>query len=248
MRIFIDVGGHFGETVESVLDPIYDFGLIYSFEPVKECADIIREIKDGRIRVIEAGLLDVNVTKTIYMPGSEGASIFDDHAGLTADNMRDTAFADSVPCTFLKASEFFKENIAADDEVIMKLNCEGSECSILLDLIESGQITKIKNLLIDFDARKIPSQMHQIAIVTEKLNQINFKYYSPEEVQYGGGSHFGGIRQWLRLTNEKKKNPILSLPYHISNIVNRKHLPFYKFQLLKIMPKVVVDFYYKKIK
>jgi hypothetical protein len=32
MKIFIDVGGHVGETVEAVLDSGYGFEKIYSFE------------------------------------------------------------------------------------------------------------------------------------------------------------------------------------------------------------------------
>lgn len=248
MRIFIDVGGHFGETVESVLDPIYGFDLIYSFEPVKGCADKIREIKDDRVRVIEAGLLDKNTTMPIFMPGSEGASIFNDHAGLAPDTMRDTAFSNSVMCEFIKVSDFFKDKIGAQDEVVMKLNCEGSECDILMDLINSEEIYKIKNLLIDFDARKIPSQEHKIDPVMAKLKEINFKYYLPEDMQYGAGSHFGGIRQWLARTNEKKQNAFLSLPYHLKNILSKKHLPFYKFQVLKALPQPIVDYYYKHFK
>lgn len=248
MRIFIDVGGHFGETVEAVLDPAYKLDKIYSFEPVKECADMIRKIKDKRVEVIEAGLLDSNETKTIYMPGSEGASIFEDHFGLKPDIMRDTAFDRAAQCHFIKASDFFARHIQPNDEVIMKLNCEGSECLILLDLIEHQQLSKIKNLLIDFDARKIPSQEHLIPIVTSKLKAIGFKYYSPEEVQYGAGSHFGGIRQWLYLTQEKKGNFLPSMRYHLRNICRGKALPFYKFQVIKLLPKALVDFYYRRLK
>ncbi|MDQ0967614.1 FkbM family methyltransferase [Flavobacterium sp. W4I14] len=248
MRIFIDVGGHFGETVEAVLDPTYKFDKIYSFEPVKECADIIRKIDNKRVEVIEAGLLDTNIVKTVYKPGSEGASIFEDHWGLQPTIMRDSAFDESAICNFMRATNFFESHITEHDEVVMKLNCEGSECNILLDLIESDQISKIKNLLIDFDARKIPSQEHLIPIVISKLNDINFRYYSPEEVQYGAGSHFGGIRQWLHLTNEKKGNTIASIIYHIKNILHKKALPYYKFQIVKLLPTSWVDFYYKRIK
>lgn len=244
MRIFIDVGGHFGETIQAALDPSYDIDLIYSFEPVKECANIIRKINDKRITVINAGLLNTNTIKTIFKPGSEGASIFSDHEGLKSSYMRDEAFAETEECEFIKASDFFKNNINSNDYVIMKLNCEGSECDILLDLIDNGEILKITNLLIDFDARKIPSEENKIDLVIEQLKKINFKYHLPEDVQYGAGSHFGGIRQWLNLTGENKKKNFNTFVYHIKNMMTSQHIPFYKLQLLRALPKQLSKLYY----
>lgn len=248
MKIFIDVGGHFGETIEAVIDPVYGFDKIYCFEPVKLCAERIKKIKSDKLIVITAGLYNKNTTCEIYKPGSEAASIFSDHEGLRDDKLRDVAFEEIEICKLIKSSEFFLQNIKTTDYVVMKLNCEGSECDILLDLIESEEICKVKNLLVDFDARKIPSQFHKIDIVKEILKVKNIKYFSPEEMQYGGGTHFGGIRQWLRRTNQKEIN-IFSifkyLAFHFKNIISLKHMPFYKLQLLKITPVFITNLYYK---
>lgn len=251
MKIFIDVGGHFGETIEAVVDPIYGFDKIYCFEPVEKCSEKIKEIKDKRLIVINAGLFNIDTKTKIYKPGSEGASIFNDHEGLKDDLIRDTYFSEAEIISLIKASDFFSQNIKKEDYVVMKMNCEGSECDILIDLLDSKEILKIKNLLIDFDARKIPSQIHKIDIVKSSLNENNIKYYSPEEMQYGGGTHFGGIRQWLRRTNEKKITISIFLNYtifHFKNIINKKHLPFYKLQILKLTPEIITRKYYQYFK
>jgi hypothetical protein len=69
MKIFIDVGGHVGETVEAVLDPGYGFERIYSFEPVRSCAEAIRAINDRRLVVIEAGLSNSDCEAMIFGAG-----------------------------------------------------------------------------------------------------------------------------------------------------------------------------------
>jgi hypothetical protein len=44
----------------------------------------------------------------------------------------------------------------------MKLNCGGSECDILENLLDSGEYSKITQVMIDFDAREIPSQRDRV--------------------------------------------------------------------------------------
>jgi hypothetical protein len=106
--------------------------------------------------------------------------------------------------------------------------------------------------LIDFDARKIPSQKHRVAQLKQRLQDAQFANYSfPEQVQYGGGSHFGGIRQWLNLTGAKHTGVAIwarSVAYHVSNLVNQRHLPFYKLKILRLTPTLAVNWYYRKIK
>jgi hypothetical protein len=58
-----------------------------------------------------------------------------------------TAYPDRLPvatatCSFRRSSEWFCENISPDVVVYLKLNCEGCEVAILLDLLESGEYGK----------------------------------------------------------------------------------------------------------
>lgn len=242
-KLLLDVGGHIGETVESALDPIYGFDAIYSFEPVVSCANRIREIKDRRVHVIAAGLSNYEHEAPIYGAGGEGASVYGDAPD---------AVGQSEICQFLDASRWFREHVMARDVVYMKLNCEGSECDVLNNLLDSGEYGRTTQVLIDFDARKVPSQKHRVEELKQRLKESKFYNYSfPEEMQYGGGSHFGGIRKWLNLSGARQngvKLQLQSLAHHLSNVVHQKHLPFYKLKILGLTPPVVVKWYYSKLK
>ena len=161
MKIFLDVGAHKGQTASAVLEDSYGFEKIYCFEPVPGRCDSIRKIGNERIIANEFGLWKKTTTKNIFEPGSIGASIFKDK--FTPDKHP------SIKIKLVRASEWFAKNIKPGDEVYMKLNCEGSECDILDDLLDSGEYKKLTALMVDFDVRKIPSQKHREKEVRVRL-------------------------------------------------------------------------------
>lgn len=133
MNIFLDVGGHKGQTVEEVLKPIYKFDVIHCFEPQLECCELMKEkflthIVSGRLILHNFGLSDFNDIAKLYGEGM-GASTFKDK--------QDIVSAKSQECSFVSAAYFFDKYINNQDLVIMKLNCEGGEISILEDLIKN---------------------------------------------------------------------------------------------------------------
>ena len=160
MRIFLDVGAYNGNTAAAVLQDTLKFDKIYCFEPIPAFCKAIREMKSDKIVVCEFGLWKETSTKNIYEAHSPGASIF-------IDKFRNPIVETQVK--MVKASDWFAENIKDTDEVYLKLNCEGAECDILSDLMDSGQYKKISVLMVDFDARKIPSQKHKEWEIREKF-------------------------------------------------------------------------------
>lgn len=161
MKIFLDVGAHIGETARVVINHSNNFDKIYCFEPLSHFCDQIRtNIKDDRVIVNEFGLWKENTKKILFCTNRNSASIFND---------RFKPEDPSAEIDLLRASDWLKKNINPDDEVFMKLNCEGSECDIIEDIIDSGEDHKIKALMVDFDVRKIPSQKHREAETREKL-------------------------------------------------------------------------------
>ena len=244
-KIFVDVGGHYGETVEPVLDPIFGFDLILCFEPVKECCDKIREIKDTRLKVIEAGLSNKSFSGKIFNPHHVGASVY---ADIEIPDKNNDNFQ---MCEFIRASSFFKEHIVEGDEVYLKFNCEGSECDVIEDLVTSGEFSKVKACLIDFDVRKIPSQRHRRQEILDILTINNFKnFYFSEDVMFGL-SNYVAIRRWLKsigASERTMKSISSSFLHHLTNIFSGRHINFYKWQVVRILPKKITAFYYKNIK
>jgi FkbM family methyltransferase len=189
MKIFLDVGAHIGQTLKIALEDKYGFDKIYCFEPVSECCDVLRTFKDDRIVICEYGLWDENCAKRIYSPKSKGASVFKEKC---ADGV------ESREIKLISTGEWFSQNLKADDRVYLKLNCEGSECAILDDLINTGEIGKIDVLTVDFDVRKIPSQKHLMNEMKAKLSKLGIpKIFYIDEYHLGRGTHSYFTHYWL---------------------------------------------------
>lgn len=193
MKIFLDVGAHIGETLKIALEDKYGFDKLYCFEPVPECCNAIRSAyKDKRVAVCEYGLWNEDCIKKLYNPkgkGFRGASVF-------IDKFRREVSQQDVK--MVRASEWFSQNLKVEDKVYLKLNCEGAECAILDDLIESGQYQKIDVLMADFDVRKIPSQRHLMPIMKAKLNKLGIRrIFYIDEYNLGRGTHSYFTHYWL---------------------------------------------------
>lgn len=171
MRIFIDIGAWKGDTAKDVLTSKYDFDKIYCFEPQLDLCSDIRSINSPKIQVCEFGLWNKNCTVPVYMNAakrgriSDGATVYPDKfIGLPTK---------VVEVAMVKASQWFVENLKAEDYIVMKMNCEGAECDILDDLIDSGELNKISALMVDFDVRKITTQQYREAELRERLKQYH---------------------------------------------------------------------------
>lgn len=156
-RAFLDVGAHHGQTIELLLRPRFKIDHIVGFDPSPLCHAIL-DRKFGtnpRVTIVKTGLWSKTCEMDLYNEGSQGGSVHEDYQTTCAPEPRVTR------CKFVRASDWFRENVSVDDEIFLKINAEGSECEIVLDLLDSGEYNKIKALLIDFDVRKSPSQKHK---------------------------------------------------------------------------------------
>jgi FkbM family methyltransferase len=156
-RIFLDVGSHHGQTIELLLQPRFRINHIIGFDPSPLCHDILERKfnQNPKVTIVKTGLWSKNCEMNLYNEGSQGGTIHADYQTTCNPEHRITR------CKFTKASNWFRDNISGNDEVFLKLNCEGSECDILNDLIDTKEYNKVKATFIDFDVRKSPSQKHK---------------------------------------------------------------------------------------
>ncbi len=118
---------------------------------MQECQKRLSGIVNERFTLVGAGLLDSTCKRLVFDPGSLGASVYSDAPGIERGTSEEL-------CDFVEAAAFFREHIRDTDRVWMKLNCEGAEVAVLENLMRSGEARKLHNVLIDFDAARIPSQ------------------------------------------------------------------------------------------
>jgi len=195
MKIFLDVGGHHGETVEEVLKEKYHFDIIHTFEPVVSNCDIIKEqYNDDKLVINAFGLWDRSCRSIIYNAGHVGGTLFKEKY----NGKRKKPNGD-IECEFVRATDWFQENISNDDYVIMKINAEGAEIDIVDDLLNSCEYDKINHLMIDFDVRKIDGKKHLKKYLKDKLNKFNKDNYLTQSQAMRGKTHQIRIAHWLKM-------------------------------------------------
>ena len=153
MRIFLDVGAHDGETLDVALDPRWGFERIHSFEPASTRLKTLRKFRHKRLAIHDFGLSSQTKNTTLYGAGLLGGSIYSEKNYLDA---KATSYTEEIKLQ--SASEWLNKNTTANDEIFLKLNCEGSEADILENLISTQMISRIKSIYVDFDIRKVPGQ------------------------------------------------------------------------------------------
>lgn len=201
-KVFLDVGGHLGQTLDEVLSPEYGFDVIHCFEPLPKFVAILNdkyrsEINGGRLRIHDVGLADQDGEATLFGDNEGGgASLFSLHAS-------NFAHPGATTIKLMRASRFFQTELSKSDLVLMKLNCEGAEGQILCDLAASGEIHKVSNVMIDFDLFKVKGRRSEPYAVLEKLKTVGFDRY---ELCYDvmlGKTHQERIRNWLSCADQK---------------------------------------------
>jgi len=189
VKVFLDVGAHEGQSLVAALDPEFAFDRIVCFEPAPSCWNKLGALRDKRVKVEPFGLWNWTGEKRIFGAGRKGA-------GLWQKDGREDA---PTVCRFVRASEWMNANIRSGDQVYLKLNCEGAECDILDDLIDSGEFEKVSFCMVDFDVRKIASMKHRQAETQARTEHYGFPRVATSKQVMKGETHADRIKNWLRL-------------------------------------------------
>jgi FkbM family methyltransferase len=219
-KVFLDVGAHLGESLHAVRDPKYGFDRIYCFEPAPSCWPALERVGDRRVAVCRFGLWNRTDEQPLYDAGGIGASLY-------ADKFR-TAPPSAESARFVRAADWFRENLGADDELFLKLNCEGAEADIVEDLLDSGELARVRSVMIDPDVRKIPSQAHREQELRERLRASGLTNYFMEDEVMVGATHRERIQNWLRVAGAETESPqtrMRQLSYVVTEAVRGRREP-----------------------
>lgn len=197
MKVFLDVGAHEGWSLHAVRDPKYGFDRIYCFEPASSCWPALEAVADDRVAVCRFGLWNRTCNHALYDPGSRGASLFEDKFGATPPE---------EVCRLVRATDWFRENLGGEDEIFLKLNCEGAECDIVEDLLDSGELARVRSVMIDPDVRKIPSLAHRERELRDRLASTGLTNYFMEDEVMVGETHRDRIQNWLRVAGAERRS------------------------------------------
>ena len=174
-KIFLDIGAWKGDTAQSVLTSKHDFDKIYCFEPQPDLCDTIRAFNNPKIIVEEFGLWNKTATVPLYTDATKKTGRITDGATVYEDKF--SGPKNTATVRMMKADDWFCKNLDGKDYIVMKMNCEGAECDILEDLMNSGEFDKVNALMVDFDVRKVPSQTQRESELRERLKAYDIPMY-----------------------------------------------------------------------
>lgn len=182
--VFLDIGAHWGETLEEALSPVWRFDIVYAFEPDPEAVRVIEgkfpdALASGKLVLIPAALSNRDGEADLF-GGNEGGG-----ASLYAEKTNiDAAKRETV--RLISSSRFFSETFRPGDTILAKLNCEGGEVDILQDLSASGEIQKIARLVVDFDIRKVRGKRSLARATINAMRNAGFdRFLLTEDVMIG---------------------------------------------------------------
>lgn len=189
--IFLDIGSHIGQTLEEVVKESYGFEKVYGFEPARvQYQALVSRFSfhpAPNLRIFNYALGDHDGTAELYGSNDQmEASLF--------PGKRDVDPAVSQTVNVCDVARFFREYVTVP--AVVKINCEGGEIAILERLISSGEIEKIKAMLVDFDAFKVPGLEQEVPRVRAELAAIGFDRY--RDTWPAGETHQDRIANWLK--------------------------------------------------
>ena len=203
MKIFLDIGAHIGETLHEVTKEKYAFDKIVCFEPSSFCLNQLKKFssEDDRIIICEFGLSNRNEDVELFLPGTEAGSIYEDgDPSLSSPNIENDASIKEREIIKLRdAKEWFEKNTNADDYIVVKTNCEGSEVDILESLIDGKIMKNIYSFLITFDIRHYQEFQQREIEIRKRLKKEKLINHCFSDNVMIGTSHEKRIENWLTL-------------------------------------------------
>jgi FkbM family methyltransferase len=133
--VVFDLGGFAGDWTDSIWNKYKC--KIHTFEPIPELSKKIelKYAKNDKVNIYSFGLS--NESKKLVINWSYDGSSFN------------TEMINPIDCEVKSINEFIEENNITEID-LMKINIEGDEFPVLKSLIQSGNISKIKNIQVQF--------------------------------------------------------------------------------------------------
>lgn len=161
--LVLDIGGYKGQFASDIYAR-YNCRVLV-FEPVKSFAEKIKNrFKKNPMIEVFCLALGSNRRQDVMFLGDDGSSVF-----------RNSSKKESIQ--FVDVAEFFAEHNIQDID-LMKINIEGGEYELLPRLFETGLISRIKQVQVQFHDLQPESEarMYEICRTLSKTHTPTYQY------------------------------------------------------------------------
>jgi FkbM family methyltransferase len=171
MQIFIDLGSHFGAIIRKFMTSksCSPSCKIYAFEP----SPVITEetfskypknvIIYKKVAWVKEGMVDFFINKN---PKLQGSSVCKEKKTGKLDKEHPI----KIEC--MDFGKWLKDNFSPNDDIILKMNIEGAEYTLLPRMVEDGSIKMIKKLYLFHHWYKIKLPKSADEDIMSKLSDV----------------------------------------------------------------------------
>ncbi len=240
MKVFIDIGGHHGETIKEVMKRKYDFDKIYCFEPSTKCFNKLDKIakSDKRVTICKFGLGKSNSEFELFESGELSASIIK-----SGKNNSNNIKSNREKIEIMNASEWVKNNLSSSDINVVKINTEGSEIDILKSWINSDCMKIFYSVVVMFDIRNFPESRHLEKEIRKDLKENKYFNYCDADDIIRGRTHEKRINNWLsKFGLDKNINSKEELQKRYGSIIKKYSLKDGRFYQLEPYIKEFISY------
>jgi len=172
-KIYIDLGSNHGVTIEKFIHDHPDFE-VFGFEPATQLAQELRDKFSGNenVKIMQAAAWVADDLITFYPggPSDESSTLLtgkSEHSPWTID------YDKGYSVQGMDIVKWLQENTSDGDKVIMKMDVEGSEYRILRRLMETGAVTRLSEIRVEWHWDRYPDE-----ITEEEHHQVRDKLKS----------------------------------------------------------------------
>jgi FkbM family methyltransferase len=178
MKYFIDLGAYNGDTLKKAVSLYSDFDSFIGFEPVgklyKKAVSRFKNNPKVKIHRKAASVkygsdkIFVHITKK---GNGKGSSL---HLKKKTGNLKKTQYEKIKTIDF---AEYITKNFKKNDTIILKIDIEGEEYSLLSHMIDSGAIEYIDKIYCEWHNDKIDMVADEHDSLLSKLNELGFNLH-----------------------------------------------------------------------
>lgn len=183
-KVFIDAGGYTGDTVKLFMEEYpnaIEFDCIHCFEPNPAFKSMLQEVvlapfAGNKYHFHPEAVWIKDCELDFYLAENPlGSSVLKEKGGRSKLDK-----AHPIKVKAIDFSQWIKSNFDRDDFIVLKLDIEGAEYQVLRKMADEGTIYYIKDLYVDWHARKLEGFDQNIHTnMLEYLPKINL---SPREM------------------------------------------------------------------
>ena len=177
-KVFIDCGSNDGDTIRIFLKKFPDSENyeLFAFEPNEDLIKLGRKNYVNTV-VINKAVWTKNEDRKFYVGIKNGRSTNSRLEEFTNGRNMGKFSSEPIVVQCIDFSAWIKDTFNIDDEIILKLDIEGSEYDVIEKMIEDGTIQYINQLYIEFHTTHKKSAATDGTALTKKMNSLGVKVF-----------------------------------------------------------------------